>query len=142
MSIVNIPGRSYVLPRSYEFLQAYLADFANVLPEDLASDIAPMVYYADIDQLNWMFGPYITGGSYTMECQYYATIQPLNSGTQINYWTIMAPRILIFAAMVEAARFIRSDDRAMQWEQTYAQELAGLTKQDKDNFVDNSIVRA
>ena len=138
MSVLNNNGRSYVYPRSYEYLQTYLSDFDGI---DLAlfSNIQDLMFYADYDQYNWILGPYKRDKDYEMEVLFFSEIQKLSVLNPTNYWTQYAPRALIYATLYEGSYFLRSDERvATSWKANYDEAVANLMKQDKDNFVDNS----
>jgi hypothetical protein len=140
MSTLNGRGRSAIYGRSYEYLQTYLSDFSLLDLED-QNNFEDLVFYADYDQNFWILGPYKRNVEYTIEVLYFSTIQPLDSTLQVNYWTQYAPRSLIYAALCEASYFLRSDERTQEWTQMYQMSLANLTKQNIDNFNDNSTNR-
>ncbi len=138
MSVINSTGRSYIYPRSYEYVQTYMND---VTPEllRLHSNMEELTFYADIDQEHWIFAPFYQDNTYEMEVQYFSTIPTLNSVVTQNYWTQYAPRCLIYASLVEASYYLRSDSRTLNsWENIYKESLGQLSKQNADNFNDNS----
>ena len=141
ISFVGVNGRGYIYPRSYEYLQTYLADF-SLLNLATLNNFTDLEFYSDINQNNWLFGPYSRDKEYTMEVMYYATIAPLNSTNPTNYWTILSPRALIYGALCEASLYLRSDDRTMNsWTSFYQESIGMLKTQDRDNFSDNATTR-
>lgn len=141
MALLNGSGRSYLFSRSYEYLQTYLNDF-TLIDLQVENNFDELIFYADYDNQNWIFGPYSRKQKYDFEVLYFSQIEPLNSTNQVNYWTEFAPRALLYAALYEASYYLRSDDRTdNQWSKNYQEAVEMLRKQSMNNFVDNSVQR-
>lgn len=139
IAFVTPRGRSYIYPRSVEYIQTYLNDLSNVDIVDFNYD--GLVFYSDLDQSNWLIGPINRSADADLEVMYYSEILPLSSTNPTNYWTQFAPRALIYGALVEGSAFLRSDQRVQEWEMTYQNTIAQLTQENTNRFNDNIIVR-
>jgi hypothetical protein len=140
LAVVTPQGRNYMYNRSYEYVQEYLQDFSTLNLAD-QSNYTGWIYYSDIDISNIIIGPLVEDMAYTFEWQYYAEVQPLSSAVQQNYFTIYYPLALIYAALIWASEYLRSDNRSMQWEQTYQSIIGGLNKENSERQMDNSNLR-
>jgi hypothetical protein len=142
MSVIDTTTnqRSYLLPRSYEWLQTYLDDFAGMDIGDIA--VPTMQFYADYNIEYWLLGPYISTATIKGEVAYYGQTQPLSPENQTNFWTLYTPDVLIYAVLTEAASFLRVDERSTAvFEPRYQAGIAALLKEDAGRINDNSIMR-
>ena len=140
ISLVDSSGiRSYMYPRSYEWLQAYLNDYSGLDASDVV-EVSPK-FYCDYNQQNWLFGPYLGSTPVELEVAYYSQVPPLSVENQINFWTTYAPMPLLYGALAEAANFLRSDDRVGMFQGKMEAAIADLTGETTGRVNDNVIKR-
>jgi len=80
---------------------------------------------------NFIFGPYPNSG-YTVKGIYYA--KPASIQTSVNAVFTDYPDLYLFAALCEAAPYIKDDPRTQLWETKYAAILDQLTSEDADEY--------
>lgn len=141
LAVITPKGRNYAYVREYEYLQNYLQDFSQ-LNLTSQNNYNGYFFYADADYSNIIIGPLVTNIAYDFEWRYFSEIQLLSSSVQTNWFTIYSPRALLYAALIEADSYVRSDDRTSIWEQKYMAIIDQLKKEDLSRFVDNSNTRS
>lgn len=140
ISLVAANGiRSYLYPRSYEWLQFYLNNFSGLEEDEIVDDLPK--FYCDYNQQYWLFGPYVSTDPVKLEVAYYGQIPPLSSENQINFWTTYAPLPLLYGALAEAANFLRSDDRVALFQGKMQAAIDDLLGETTGRVNDNVIVR-
>lgn len=123
--------RKEIFPRSYEYCRSYW-------PDDTQTS-APR-FYADYDYSNWLIVP-TPATSAPFEVLYYEQPPYLDDNNQTNWWTEYAPNALLYAALLEAAPFLKNPEAIQIWEGFYNRTLASLNGEDLRQIVDRGIVR-
>lgn len=127
---ITVNGRP-VLARSYEFCRNYWPDEASLgQPE----------YYADYDYQHWLLVPTPIAAS-TMEVLYYEQPRFLGSDFQTNWLTEYAPDLLLYATLLEAAPFLKKDERIQTWQTMYDRAAQALSGEDLKRILDRAASR-
>lgn len=127
----DLNERKQLFARGYEYCRTYWPDSAQ---ED-----APE-FYADYNYNNWLVVP-------TPDADYpwqiiYSQIPPLlDAATQTNWLTEYAPDVLLYSTLLEAAPFLKNDERIPVWQAMNEQSIQALNMQDLDKIVDRNTVR-
>lgn len=129
----------YLYPRTYEYLQIYLNDFADL--SDAEKSAALPQFYCDYNQEKWLIGPYISTDNFNLEQAYYSQITPLSATNQQNFWTLYAPMALLYGSLVEACNYLRSDDRLASFMPKYEAAVNDLLGEGAGRVNDAIIVR-
>lgn len=130
MNITVAGVRSPILLRKYEFLR-------NYWPDNTQTDVPK--YYADYDYDHWLIAP-TPNAAYTFDILYYERIQPLDSSTQTNWWTINAPQALLYGTLLQAMAWVKNDDRIPMWKSQYEAIVAYLKSEDQSRLADRQAV--
>lgn len=118
-------------PRVYEFIREVWPDpTQTALPR----------YYCDYNYTNWLFGP-TPDAAYPYEIVYHEMPALLDATSQTNWWTEFAPNALLYATLLEATPFLKSDARIPVWEGFYNRTIAAMNGEDVRQIVDRTIVR-
>jgi len=133
MNVSNTPTgtavRQPMFPRSYEYIRLYWPDDTQVsLPK----------FYADYNYQNWIFAP-TPDAAYPAEVLYYEQPALLGPTNQQNWLTQYAPRLLLYACMIEMQLFLKKDASAAQ--ALYDREAGVLNGEDVDKILDRSTTR-
>lgn len=80
---------------------------------------------------NFIFGPY-PDSAYTVKGTYYKKLTALSGGNETNWLTDDAPDLIYYAALCEAAPWLRDDARIPVWEGRYNLAKTRVQKQDDD----------
>lgn len=123
--------RKPIFARDYEYLRAYWPD------ESLVSEPK---FYADYNYSNWLVIPPPDGG-YPFEVVYYELPVLLDASNQSNWLTEYAPELLLYASLLEAAPFLKNDDRIQTWQGLYDRAAAMLNGEDLSKILDRAAVR-
>ena len=78
---------------------------------------------------NFVFGPVPTDG--TLKGIYYAKQDPLRT-TDPSWYVTNAPEVLLYGSLLEAAPFIKDDQKIMVWQQFYSNAVDGILEE-QDN---------
>lgn len=81
-----------------------------------AADGQPCFFAREAD--NFIFGPY-PDSTYTVKGVYYKRLDALSESNTTNWLVTNAPDLLLFAALCEAAPFLKADNRIQVWETKY-----------------------
>jgi len=128
---ITVAGVRYpILLRKYEFLR-------NYWPDNTQTDVPK--YYADYDYDHWLIAP-TPNAAYTFDILYYERIQPLDSTTQTNWWTINAPQALLYGTLLQAMAWVKNDDRIPMWKSQYEAIVAYLKSEDQARLADRQAV--
>ena len=114
--------------RNYEYLRTYWPD---------STQTGTPKYYSDYDQDHWLVAP-TPSANLPFECVYYARVKPLDSTNQTNVLTEYAPDMLLYAALLESAPYLKNDDRIQVWQQRYDRCLQAEVLQDTRQLIDRS----
>lgn len=127
----SFEDRTEIYPRSYEYARRYWPNQTQTS--------APR-YYADYDYSNWLILP-TPDENYPFEVLYYEQPAYLDDNNQTNWWTEYAPNALLYAALLEAAPFLKNAEAIQVWEGFYNRAVAALNGEDIRQIVDRGIIR-
>lgn len=122
----NFSNQLYL--RSYDYCRLFW-------PDDTLTDVP--VYYADYDYNHWLIVP-TPDDSYPYEIAYLQSPEPLTAVNQTNWLTNYAPHLILYATLLEAAPYLKNDDRISVWQDRYDRALAGIEKEDAERKVDRA----
>lgn len=123
---------SPIFARSYEYCRSYWPDEAETG--------APQ-FYADYDYQHWLITP-TPATVQTLEILYYEQPRFLGDDFQTNWLTEYAPDLLLYAALLEAAPFLKSDERIQIWQGMYDRSAQALNGEDLKRIMDRSANRS
>ena len=123
---------SPIFARSYEYCRSYWPDEAETG--------APQ-FYADYDYQHWLITP-TPATVQTLEVLYYEQPRFLGDDFQTNWLTEYAPDLLLYAALLEAAPFLKSDERIQIWQGMYDRSAQALNGEDLKRIMDRSANRS
>ena len=123
--------RTFVLPRSYEYITMYWPDRTHTAPPE---------FYADYEYSHWLIGP-TPDQSYPFEALCYMQPPLLDSGNQTNFWTNYTPNLLLWTALLQAEPFLKNDPRIPVWQGNQQVQLASLNGQDLQRILDRAAER-
>jgi hypothetical protein len=102
--------------------------------------VAQPVFYADYNYTNWIIAP-TPDAAYPIEILYYELPVLLDENTQTNWLTQYAPNLLLYATLLEAAPFLKNDERIPVWQSMYQSAAQALQGEDMSKILDRSAVR-
>ena len=121
-------------PRSLEFCQQYW-------PDSSVQDTAqPPLFYADLDYSNIYIVP-TAPAAYPTQGVFYMQPQLLDSGNQSNFFTQYTPNLLLYGALLEAAPFLKGDERIATWQGLWDRDAATLVGMDLQKILDRTANR-
>jgi len=123
--------RQQLYTRAYEYLGLYW-------PDRTATDTPE--FYADYDSTHWLVAP-TPDVEYPFEILYYELPQLLSDSVQTNWITEYAPQLLLYATLLEAAPFLKNDERISIWQAMYDRSAATLNGEDIAKILDRAAVR-
>jgi hypothetical protein len=123
--------RTPIFARSYEYLRSYW-------PDSTAEDEPK--FYADYDYAHWLVAP-TPDDDYPFEVLYYQLPQLLDDANQTNWVTEYAPQLLLYATLLEAAPFLKNDERIQVWQGMYDRAAAMLSGEDIGKLLDRAAAR-
>lgn len=119
---------TWLLPRSFETINAFF-------PDDTDTDVPK--FYADYDYQHWKILP-SPDLAYPAECIYWQTPPLLDNSNQTNWLTAFAPDLLLYAALLEAAPFLKNDDRIQTWQSFYDRAAQATSGEDLARILDRA----
>jgi len=123
--------RTPVFARGYEYCRSYWPDSAaRATPQ----------FYADYDFDHWLVVP-TPDQAYPVEILYYELPPLLDDTTQTNWLTEQAPQLLLYATLLEAAPFLKNDERISVWQTMYDRAAAMLNGEDIAKILDRAASR-
>jgi len=130
--IVSFPmeDRNPLLPRSYEYLRGYGKEAVPGLP----------LYYSDYDYYHFIVSP-VPLRPYPFELNYYELPPLLDDTNQTNWLTDIAPNMLLYAALLEMAPFLKNAEMSQTWQGLYDRSAQALTGMDLDKIHDRTSER-
>jgi hypothetical protein len=99
------------------------------------------LYYADYDYQHWIFAPTPNAKDLPFEALYWQLPPLLDDANQTNWLTEYAPNLLLYAALLESAPFLKDDGRINTWQGLYDRALQALNGEDIRKIVDRQLVR-
>lgn len=94
-------------------------------------------FYGDADYNYWLVQPTPTAGL-LYKIPYYATLTLLDDTTQTNWLTEEAPDLLLYASLLEAVPFIKTDERIQVWQGYYNAAKQALMNQEMESKYDTA----
>lgn len=128
MTLNGVP----IFARAYEYCRNYWPDEAQT---------ATPQFYADYDYNHWLITPTPNADS-TLEVMYYEQPRFLGEDFQTNWLTEYAPDLLLYATLLEAAPFLKKDERIATWQQMYDRAAQALNGEDLKKIMDRSAQRS
>lgn len=120
-----------LFPRAYEYLRRFWPDSAETdVPE----------FYADYDLTHFLIAP-TPDATYPLEGIFYMQPVLLDDANQTNFFTDYTPNMLLYGSLLEAAPYLKDDQRIPTWKDFYAIEIASLTNQDLQKILDRASER-
>jgi hypothetical protein len=121
-----------IFARSYEYCRNYWPNEAQTgTPQ----------FYADYDFQHWLIAPTPDAAS-TLEILYYEQPALLGEELQTNWLTEYAPDLLLYAALLEATPFLKSDERMQTWQALYDRAAQAISGEDLKRIMDRSANRS
>lgn len=124
-------SRTPIFPRSYEYLRSYW-------PNEASTD--QPLFYSDYDYQHWLIIP-TPDAEYPAEFAYYELPPLLDDTNQTNWLTDYAPQLLLYGTLLEAAPFLKNDERIQTWQQMYDRAAAIANGEDLARILDRAAVR-
>lgn len=121
-----------IFARAYEYCRNYWPDEAETG--------APQ-FYADYDYQHWLITP-TPAAAQTLEILYYEQPRFLGDDFQTNWLTEYAPDLLLYATLLEASPFLKSDERVQLWQAMYDRAAQALAGEDLKRIMDRSANRS
>jgi hypothetical protein len=143
MNVSNQPTgtavRQQMFPRAYEYIRSYWPD-DTATPTTVYGTPAPPKFYADYNYQNWIFAP-TPDAAYPAEVLYYEEPPLLSAANQSNWLTQYAPRLLLYACIIETLIFLKKGSRIAEIQPQYDREAAMLNNEDTDKILDRTSTR-
>jgi hypothetical protein len=128
MTVDNVP----IFARSYEYIRNYWP---------VETQTGAPAYYADYDFQHWIITP-TPASAQTLEILYYEQPRFLGDDFQTNWLTEYAPDVLLYATLLEATPFLKSDERIQTWQGMYDRAAQALNGEDLKRIMDRSANRS
>lgn len=123
---------SPIYARSYEYCRNYWPD---------ESQTAAPQFYADYNYENWLITP-TPNADDALEVLYYEQPRLLGEDFQTNWLTEYAPDLLLYATLLEAAPFLKKDERIQTWQAMYDRAAQALSGEDLKRIMDRTASRS
>lgn len=123
--------RTPIFPRVYEYARRYWPD------EDLTDQPR---FYADYGYFNWLFVP-SADFAYPFEVNFWELPALLDSTNQTNWSSDFAPNALLHGSLLQAAPFLKNDERIPVWQGIYDRDVMILEQQDVKRIIDRQVTR-
>jgi hypothetical protein len=120
-----------VFARAYEYIRHYWPDPAQT---------GTPAYYADYDYQHWLIAP-TPATAQTLEILYYEQPRFLGPDFQTNFITEYAPDMLLYGSLLEAAPYLKNDERLSIWQSLYDRAAQALNGEDLKRIIDRAAVR-
>lgn len=128
MAVDNQP----IFARSYEYVRGYWPD---------PTQTGTPQFYADYDYQHWIVCP-TPSEALTLEILYYEQPPLLGDDVQSNWLTEYAPDVLLYATLLEAAPFLKNDERIQTWQAMYDRAAQALGGEDLKRIMDRAANRS
>jgi len=138
-SPVGTSIRNQMFARDYEYIRMYWPDDTATWSSVYGVPGVPL-FYADYDYEHFIVAP-TPDQSYPCELVYYQEPPLLDATNGENWITKYAPRLLLYATMIEALLFVKKDDRVATWQSLFDREAGMLNGEDTARILDNNTTR-
>ncbi len=128
----NNATHTAVLERDYDYIRTAYPD---------ASQTGTPRFYGDADYNHWLVQP-TPSTSFPFKVAYYGTLTQLDDTTQTNWLTENAPDLLLYASLLEAAPFLKTDERIEVWKGYYEAAKNALQLQEREGLFDTAALVA
>lgn len=126
----NFDNHNPVFKRTLEYIRF-------VYPDPTVSGIPR--YYGDSDWNHWLVSPAPNPAlAPYFKIAYYGTLVLLDASNQQNWITQNAPDWILYRCLLEAAGFVKTDERIPVWQQEYDKATASLMKQEAKGMIDRA----
>ena len=129
--------RSQMYPRAQEYIREYWPD-ETATWTSVYGAYKPPLYYADYNYQNMIVCP-TPDQAYPAEIIYYEEPPLLSPSNQSNWLTQYAPRLLLYACLIEMLLFLKKDASVQQ--ALYDREAAMLNGEDTERVLDRNSTR-
>lgn len=119
-----------LLERDYNYVR-------TIYPDASQQDIPR--FYADADYTHWLVQP-SPPSALPFKIEYYGTLTQLDETTQTNWLTINAPDLLLYASLLEAIPFVKTDERIQVWQGYYQASKTALILQEIEGKYDTQAI--
>ena len=92
-------------------------------------------YYSDYGFDNWLISPTPNAG-YPFEVGYLELPEPLTKNNQQNWLSLYIPDILLYASLLQAMPYVKTDERLPVWEKAYQDGINALNAEDDQRILD------
>lgn len=123
--------RTTLSPRAYDFCRSYW-------PDD--SQTGQPLYYADTIYDAFLIAP-TPDLAYPFELVYYEQVEPLSDENQTNWLTEQAPDLVMYATLMEACGYLKTNDNLQKWTGAYETAKMSLLSEDERRIIDATIKR-
>lgn len=120
-----------LFPRSYEYARAYWPT---------SSEVGVPRFYSEMSYNQWLITP-TPDSSYPWEVIFYEQPAMLEDANQTNWLTDYLPNALLYRSLLEAAPFLKSDERIATWKGFYDEAINAVNVQDLRKVVDRNVTR-
>lgn len=126
----NYDTHSPVLKRTTEYIR-------TVYPDPTVQGIPR--FYGDADWDHWLISPAPQPllAPY-FKIAYYGTLVLLDSANSTNWITDNAPDWILYRCLLEAAGFVKTDERIPTWQAQYDKATSSLMKQEAKGMIDRA----
>jgi hypothetical protein len=121
-----------IYERTYEFIR-------TVYPDPTVQGTPR--YYGDADWNHWLVQPSPASGL-PFKIPYYGTLVFLDATTSTNWLTVNAPDLLLYACLMEAIPFLKTDERIPVWQGMYQNAKLALQAQELEGLYDSQQIAA
>lgn len=132
VSMIDITKGNQLFARSYEYIR-------NAYSQNAAISGDPQ-FYADYDYEHWLIAP-APNSPRILEILYYEQPRLLAPDFQTNWVTEYAPDLLLYACLLEAAPFLKKDERIQTWQALYDRAAQAVNGEDLKRIIDRSATR-
>lgn len=124
----NNNTRNQLWLRTYEYARIYWPNSSVVdLPK----------YYSDYGFDNWLVAP-TPNANYPFEVGYLEFPEPLSEFNQQNWLSLYIPDILLYASLLQAMPYVKTDERLPVWEKAYQDGINALNAEDDQRILDRA----
>lgn len=119
-----------ILQRDYDYIR-------TVYPDASVQDTPR--FYGDADYNHWLVQP-SPPSALPFKVAYYSTLTYLDPTTQTNWLTQNAPDLLLYASLLEATPFVKTDERIPVWQGYYNAAKSALQIQEIESRYDTQAI--